>query len=134
MKMSKSSRSDFSRINLLDAPDLIHKKITKSKTDSIPEVTYDESRPELANLIRIYSEIKGIEVDSLMEKNDWVSVVDFKKDLYETVVAELSPIRERALELVDSTELQRSLDESTERARSLASETLKEVNKLVGLS
>ena len=134
MKMSKSSRSDFSRINLLDAPDLIHKKIMKSKTDSITEVTYDENRPELANLIRIYSEIKGVEIENIMQKNDWINVVDFKKDLYETVVAELSPIRDRALELVNSSELQKSLDESTERARSLASETLKEVNNLVGLS
>lgn len=133
MKMSKSSKSDFTRINLLDAPDLVYKKIMKSKTDSISGVTYEESRPELANLIRIYAEFKGVSVEKAMENHGWVTVLDLKKELYEVVIEELRPIRERALELVDSSELQKSLDSSTERARSLASETLKEVNRLIGL-
>lgn len=34
-KMSKSSLSDYSRINLNDEPEIIYKKIIKSKTDSI---------------------------------------------------------------------------------------------------
>lgn len=132
-KMSKSSKSDFTRINLLDAPDLLYKKIMKSKTDSIPEVAYDEARPELANLIRIYSEFKGISIEKIMENSDWGNILDFKKELYEVVLAELKPIRESALELIDSSELQKSLELSTEKARSIASETLKEVKNLIGL-
>jgi tryptophanyl-tRNA synthetase len=34
-KMSKSSLTDYSRINLNDEPEIIYKKIIKSKTDSI---------------------------------------------------------------------------------------------------
>lgn len=37
-KMSKSDESDYSRINLTDGPELIHDKIMKAKTDSIPKV------------------------------------------------------------------------------------------------
>lgn len=41
-KMSKSSRSDFSRVNLLDPPDIIEQKILRAKTDSVGTIEYDE--------------------------------------------------------------------------------------------
>lgn len=39
-KMSKSDKSDFSRINLDDEPEVIFDKIRKAKTDSITSVKY----------------------------------------------------------------------------------------------
>jgi tryptophanyl-tRNA synthetase len=47
-KMSKSSRSDYSRINLMDNDFLIEQKIMKSKTDALGRITDDlEGREEI---------------------------------------------------------------------------------------
>jgi len=62
-KMSKSDLSKISCINLIDDSDLIRLKIRKAKTDSLGTITYEPNeRPELANLLRIYSAIEGIDV------------------------------------------------------------------------
>ena len=61
--MSKSDASRLSCINLIDDPEMIRTKIRKAKTDSLGKVTYDpNTRPEVANLLRIYSAIEGIDV------------------------------------------------------------------------
>lgn len=60
-KMSKSADSDFSRINLLDDPDLIRKKIQRAKTDSFQGLSLgDPNRPESSNLLTIYQAVTGL--------------------------------------------------------------------------
>jgi tryptophanyl-tRNA synthetase len=54
-KMSKSDESDLSRINLSDSKEEIIKKIKKAKTDSTIGITYDKARPEIYNLLNIFS-------------------------------------------------------------------------------
>jgi tryptophanyl-tRNA synthetase len=62
-KMSKSDTSRLSCINLIDDPEIIRMKIRKAKTDSEGTISYDpENRPELANLLRIYSALANIDV------------------------------------------------------------------------
>jgi tryptophanyl-tRNA synthetase len=51
-KMSKSAENDGSRINLLDPPDLISKKIKRCKTDLLVGLEWDNpERPECTNLL-----------------------------------------------------------------------------------
>ena len=51
-KMSKSDPSDLSRMNLLDSPDEIQKKIKRCKTDPIKGLEFDNpERPECNNLL-----------------------------------------------------------------------------------
>lgn len=58
--MSKSGDSDAARINLEDTDEMIIQKISKAKTDSLGPVTLqDENRPELNNLMRIYTAVSG---------------------------------------------------------------------------
>ena len=54
--MSKSAENDNSRINLLDPPELIMKKIKRCKTDSGFEgIEWDNpGRPEATNLLTMY--------------------------------------------------------------------------------
>jgi len=55
-KMSKSDPAEASRICLRDSADALRDKIRRAKTDSLHGVTYDrEKRPEVANLLDIYS-------------------------------------------------------------------------------
>lgn len=44
-KMSKSDESDYSRINLLDAPDIIQKKLQKAKSDSFEDLSFRHCEP-----------------------------------------------------------------------------------------
>lgn len=55
-KMSKSDPNDNSRINLLDAPELVRKKIKRARTDAVAGLTFDDpERPEADNLLALYA-------------------------------------------------------------------------------
>lgn len=57
-KMSKSAENDNSRINLLDSPDIIMRKIKKCKTDQATGLEWDNpDRPECTNLLNIYQSV-----------------------------------------------------------------------------
>jgi tryptophanyl-tRNA synthetase len=61
-KMSKSDVSKLSCINLIDDSEMIRAKIRKAKTDSLGAITYEPNeRPEVANLLRIYSSLTGMD-------------------------------------------------------------------------
>ena len=63
-KMSKSDKSQRACINLIDDPEMIRLKIKKAKTDSQGSISYEpQNRPELANLLRIFSALEGIPVE-----------------------------------------------------------------------
>ena len=58
-KMSKSAENDNSRINLLDPPDVIRRKVKKCKTDAVMGVGYAPDRPEANNLLDMYGAVSG---------------------------------------------------------------------------
>ena len=131
-KMSKSSKSDFTRINLLDAPELLHKKITKAKTDSIESIYYDEKRPELANLMRIFADLTKKNPEELVGEYKWHDITEFKNQLYERLNQELTPIREKTIELLHSDSLDKEMKEGLDKARSMASQNILQIKKLIG--
>ena len=53
-KMSKSEERPGHTIYLLDSPDDIRAKIMGATTDSLRDLCFDESRPEIYNLLVIY--------------------------------------------------------------------------------
>ena len=64
-----------------------------------------------------------------------IGCLDCKRPLIESILQELAPIQERALDYEDNPELVRSiLAEGAERAREAARETLVEVRHAMGLS
>lgn len=95
VKMSKSSKADYSRINLLDPPELIHSKITKAKTDSIATLLLDESRPEITNLMRIFAAIQETQPADIQTKFQDATIMQFKEGLSQALIEKLSPIREK---------------------------------------
>ena len=58
-KMSKSDDNLNASIFLLDDADTITRKIKKAVTDSGTEITFDESRPAITNLLTIYQLMSG---------------------------------------------------------------------------
>jgi len=135
-KMSKSAENDLSRINLLDTPDEIARKIKKCKTDSVKGISYDPSRPEATNLLGIYEAMTGRtreEVAAEMETlGGWG---DFKPRLTEATIAHLEPLQKSYYEIVTETEyLQSVLREGQEAADEVAGATLASAKRAMGFT
>ena len=135
-KMSKSDPSDNSRINLQDSSDLIYKKIQKSKTDSDPfptSVVNLNDRPEISNLVGIYSTISKIPIEKVIDMYLEKSFSVFKKDLYEIVNNEISVVSDKMNRLLDDeTYLSKILRNGAEKASVIAERNLKEIREIIG--
>ncbi len=130
-KMSKSDTNQNGCISLLDAPDVIRKKIQKAVTDSGTEIIYSEEKPALKNLLVIYSALGNITIPDI-EKLFWgKGYKEFKESLAEVVVNALKPIQEKYASLSDD-EVLTILKDGAEKARGVANKTLREVKEKVG--
>lgn len=134
-KMSKSAESDKGIIWLLDEPKKTVKKIKSAITDSDGSIRVDiENKPGVTNLLGILSAFTGRSSAELAEEYDGQGYGTFKGAVADAVVAELGPIRERTLELLDDpAELDRILEANAERARSVADATLDRAMVAMGL-
>ena len=133
-KMSKSAESPAGLINLLDDPKQIAKRIKSAVTDAETEIRFDrETKPGISNLLTIYSAITGQTVESIVAAYDGKMYGHLKVDLAEIVTERLTPIRDRANELLaDPAELDRLLAHGADKARDIASATLRDVYAKVG--
>lgn len=133
-KMSKSDESELSRINLIDSPEQIVKKIKKAKTDSQPIIAYDENRAEIYNLLNIFSAAVNKDPLSIAAEYENAGNGKFKTDLADALIAKLSPIQEEFFRLKeDQFYLKRILGEGAEAASAMAEQTKKEIFEIVGL-
>jgi tryptophanyl-tRNA synthetase len=133
-KMSKSAATPAGYIALLDDPDTVRRKIRRAVTDSGTEISAREDKPAITNLLDIYSALSGESVASLEKQYEGKGYGDLKKDLAEVVVEGLSPVRERALELLDDPgELDGILEAGAEKARSVARPNLHHAWAKMGL-
>jgi tryptophanyl-tRNA synthetase len=133
-KMSKSSESEMSRICLLDEDSKIKKAIMRSTTDSGSEIRYDaEEKPGISNLLSIMSSFSGKSLATLEKDYTGLGYGALKKDLAETAIEKIRPIREKYKEIRRSDELTKSLKEGAERAGLIAEATMKRVKAKFGL-
>ncbi len=134
-KMSKSAESHTGVVWLLDEPTVTAKKIKSAVTDAGREVRYDVAeKPGVSNLLTIFSVLADRTINSLETDYAGRGYGDFKKDLAEVVVETFTPIRARALELLDDpAELDRVLAGNADRAAAIADATLATVYDRVGL-
>lgn len=133
-KMSKSNPNPQSRIEMLDPPDLIRKKMSRAVTDSDREVRYDPKlKPAVSNLLTIYSLSANKSIEEIEHDYQGKGYGDFKKDLAEILVAMLDPIQKRYAEVRNSGEIEGILAHGAERARIAAKPTLDLVKRQVGL-
>jgi tryptophanyl-tRNA synthetase len=133
-KMSKSSPTPAGYVALLDEPDAIWRKVRRAVTDSGSEIVASPEKPAITNLLGIYASISGETISELEERYEGRGYGEFKQDLAEVVIGALSPIRERALGLLeDPRELDEILEAGAERARKVASSTLHDAWAKLGL-
>ena len=94
-KMSKSDSSEMTRIEFSDENDLIMKKIAKAKTDPLPmpsDIKELNERPEINNLINIYSAFSGEKIEGVINKFEGKKLSEFKSDLCDVVINEMEPL------------------------------------------
>lgn len=133
-KMSKSDPNNRATISLLDTPKQIEKKVKSAVTDSEGIVRFDvENKPGVSNLLTIESAMGGLSIEELVLKYDGLRYGDFKAGVAEAVVTHLTPIQEKYYELMESTVLDDILDDGAERANAIASETIKKMERAMGL-
>ncbi len=133
-KMSKSTSSPAGIVNLLDDPQVSAKKIRSAVTDAEREIRYDpERKPGVSNLLTIYASLTDRKVSELETEYAGRGYGDLKKDLAEVVADFTAPLAARVRSYLDDpAELDRVLAAGAERAREVASVTLKAVYDRVG--
>jgi tryptophanyl-tRNA synthetase len=133
-KMSKSDPSDMSRINLLDPPDLIEKKIKRCKTDPIKGLTFDDpERPECNNLLTLYAILSGKTKQEVAVECQDMSWGQFKPLFAQATIEALKPIQEKYQEIMDNRDyLDSVLREGRQKAESVANKTLARVKNALG--
>lgn len=130
-KMSKSHGKD-SYLGLLDSANEIREKIKIAVTDSGKEIKYDpEKKPAISNLLSIFSLASGEPAKKIEARYAGKGYVDFKKDLAETVINFLKPIREKCEKTNEKTIL-KILKQGSKKAQKIASRTLKEAKEKIG--
>ena len=135
-KMSKSDSSDLSRINMTDTKDEIVNKIKKAKTDtdSLPSTDKDiQKRPELENLLGIYSSIKKQTLLKSIDEFSGKNFSDLKQKLTEVVVEKFFPISNEINKLQkDPKFIDNVLQEGAEKAEEIANKKVQEIRKIIG--
>jgi len=132
-KMSKSSSSDSGIVYLSDEPAAIIKKFKRAVTDSESEVRFDRAtKPGVSNLLEILAACTGRTPQELA--SGYSQYGPLKNDAGEAVVELLRPIQQRRNELLgDRAELSRLLRVGADKARQVATRTLKRAYDNVGL-
>lgn len=136
-KMGKSE-GDGNAIYLRDDDKTISKKIMRAKTDSGPTAPNSPKPEEIENLFMLMQLVSA--EDTVQHFDDlWnqgtIRYGDFKKQLAADMIAFISPIREKIVDLDNNEEmLQKIAQQGAEKARMSAKETLDGVRELMGLT
>ena len=132
----KMGKSDGNCIYLYEEDAVIRKKVMKAVTDMGPQ-TPNSPKPEvienLFTFLRICSEPETYNYFDEKWNDCSIRYGDLKKQIAEDIIKTVSPIRERIREYSSNTQLlDRIAQEGAEVARESASQTLKEVRKIIG--
>ena len=113
------------RIEVLDPPEAIRRKIRSAVTDSGREVLARPDKPAISNLLELFSVATGTKVGELEEAYAGRGYGDFKADLADALIAFLAPVRERYQELRgDPARLEAILEQGAAKAQAIARENL----------
>ncbi len=132
-KMSKSDTESGGSIFLSDSDAEILKKVKRAVTDSGTEVTLDDSKPGVKNLLTIQAAITGKPIQDIVASYAGKQYGHLKVETAEIVVEAIRPIREKTDQLLaDRAYLDSILKKGAEKAREKAQRTLRDVYEKVG--
>lgn len=132
-KMSKSDPDPMSAVYLFDSDDEIVRKLKRAVTDSGSEVTYEETKPGVMNLLHINAAVTSRSIEEVVASFVGKKYGHLKVETADAVVAAVGPIRDKATKLLqDGTELDSVLQAGAKKARARAKTTLARVYDAVG--
>jgi tryptophanyl-tRNA synthetase len=133
-KMSKSDPNEGSRVNLLDSPETIVKKIKRAKTDPILGLEFgNPERQEADNLLGLYALVSGKGRQAVEAECAQMGWGTFKPLLAEATVEALRPVQQKYKELrSDPAGLLAVLAQGRERANAVAEQSLARVRDALG--
>jgi tryptophanyl-tRNA synthetase len=134
-KMSTTGGTAEGTVLVLDEPKVIEKKLKRAVTDSGSEIRRGPDKPGVSNLIDILAVARGIAPEQVeAEMASARGYGDLKAATAEAVIAMLAPVRERYEELrADEERLEEVLAVGAQKARVLASATLEDVRRAMGV-
>jgi len=132
-KMSKTDPED-SFIALTDSPEVIKTKIGKATTDVGNEQEISAGTKNLLGLMEAFGGKEEAEKWRKERETGTIKYSQFKPALAEAIIKTLTPLQENYKKLaVDSEKLKQILQEGNQRAQKVASQTLEQAKKAVGL-
>lgn len=132
-KMSKSDDNVNSFILIMDPPDAIRRKINRAVTDNIGVVKYSDDQPGIKNLINILGAITNETPEIIEKRYEGMGYAQFKSDVADAIIAELSPIQQKVKELIEEkTQLEAVYKKGAEKANYVANKMLRKMQKKIG--
>lgn len=133
---AKMSKSLGNTIGLLESPEAIWEKLRPAATDPARKTRKDPGNPDVCNIFTIHQGFSPpavqAEVAQKCRTAAW-GCLDCKRVLADHMIAELTPIRQRAAALqADPGRVRDLLRQGAGRARALARTTLAEVRRRMG--
>lgn len=133
----KMSKSYGNTIGLREAPEVITQKLRTMPTDPARVRRQDPGEPEKCPVWKFHQVYSSAEIQSWVQvgcRGAGIGCLDCKQPVIDAVLAELHPIRERALDLERDTDAVRAIiADGCEAARDVARETMDEVREAIGL-
>ncbi|MDD6308838.1 MAG: tryptophan--tRNA ligase [Clostridia bacterium] len=132
-KMSKSDPNPNGYIWVLDAPEVIAKKIKRAVTDSDGVIAYQEGKHGVNNLLSIYGAVTGQTPQKAAEGFAGQGYGALKTQVAEAVIEELRPVREKYAQIIaDKEYLTKVYKDGAEKASALAEKTLEKIQNRLG--
>src|SRR3989440_694792 len=133
-KMSTTGGSEQGTVYVLDEPQAVRKKIGSAVTDSGTAGVRSPEKPGVTNLIEILSAVRGAAPAEGENEFDGSGDGAFKQAVAEAVIEYLAPVRAGYEELrADEQGLERILERGAEKACAIASGTLADVRRAMGV-
>lgn len=134
---AKMSKSLGNTVGLLEEPKAIWEKLKPAMTDPARVKRTDPGTPEICNIFTLhkaFSPPETVEHVAVQCRTAGWGCIDCKRVLFDSMNAELTPIRERAATLAAAPgRVAEILDDGAARASAMAKETMSEVKALMGL-
>ncbi|PYO48809.1 MAG: tryptophan--tRNA ligase [Gemmatimonadetes bacterium] len=135
---AKMSKSLGNTVDLLEDPKSVWEKLKPAVTDPKRVRRTDPGTPEVCNIYHLhkaFSPAATVEHVAVQCRSAGWGCLDCKKVLHESMEKELVPIRARAKEIAaHPAKMKKDLAAGAEHAGSIASGTMKEVKKKMGLT
>jgi tryptophanyl-tRNA synthetase len=133
-KMSKTD-DPLGCIELFDEPEVIKRKIMAAVTDLGKKIKYDPvKKPGISNLLLIYSLFSGKSIKILEKEFRGKGYEEFKKSLIKLLIEKLEPWRKKRKEYLSrEVYIREILERGRKKAQMIASSTIQEVKKKMGL-